>query len=94
MWPGEVGQRSCSRAQGEAWSRARSSRPGARRRTGAGASMEVALFGHHGRRAGPQGTEQREKGDRREGHQLLVPMGEGAGGWALAMEVARGAMGD
>jgi hypothetical protein len=27
------------------------------RRSGAGASMELALFGHHGRRAGAQGTE-------------------------------------
>jgi hypothetical protein len=58
VWPGEVGRCSCSRAQGGAWSRARSSRLGARRRTGAGASME---------------------GDRREGLQLLVPMGGGAG---------------
>jgi hypothetical protein len=27
------------------------------RRSGAGASMELALFGHHGRRAGAQGTQ-------------------------------------
>jgi hypothetical protein len=93
LLPGEVGRRSCSRAQGGARSRARSSRLGARRRSGAGASIEVALFGNQGRRAGTQGTEQLEEVDRREGLQLLVPMGGGLELWAPAMEVGGGAMG-